>query len=83
MSKYFVVTAFHDGGDRMVKTKQISGATGGQYLYINVRGALSGVVVVQSHHPPSRHRMLTAAPPVPLYGEKTEDQSVGMTSKLY
>lgn len=30
--------------------KYIPSATGRQYLYINVRGALPRIVVIQSHH---------------------------------
>lgn len=37
---------------------------GCQYLYINVGRAFSGIIIVQCHHPPRGHRMLSATPPV-------------------
>lgn len=55
---------------RMVMIKWTAGATGVQYLYINVRGTLSRVVVIQSHHSPRWRGMLTATSPVPLCGEE-------------
>lgn len=51
------------------RTLWAAGPTG-QYLYINIWRTLPGIVVVQGHHSPCGHWMLTRPSSVPLCGRE-------------
>lgn len=67
--------------------KYAASSTDRRYLYINVRGALPWIVVVQSHHPSGWHWMLAPASPVPLcgrlMGEKAQHWSSSFSSRCW
>lgn len=57
------------------RTLWAAGPTG-QYLYINIWRTLPGIVVVQGHHPPGGHWILTHTSSVPLCGGKKQNQQI-------
>lgn len=55
------------------RTLWAAGPTG-LYLYVNIWRTLPGIVVIQGHHPPCGHWMLTHTSSVPLCGGQKQKQ---------
>ena len=53
-----------------------------QYLHINIRGALSGVIVIECYHSPCGYWRLSSAPPVAICKTKGRDQLITSTTHL-